>query len=72
METLNSNSRKVFFWSITVFGRSCCGTCPRSQFRANVTSECFADSASDSDRLRDGLITEIIGIAHHVHEKTVE
>jgi hypothetical protein len=33
---------------------------PRSRFRANVTSECFADSVSDSDRLRDGLFSEAI------------
>jgi hypothetical protein len=30
---------EVLFWSITVFGRSCCGICPRSRFRANDAAE---------------------------------
>ena len=27
------------FWSITLLAKSFCGTCPRSRFMANVTSE---------------------------------
>jgi len=34
---------EVWFWSITLLVRSGSGKCPRSRFRANVTSECSAD-----------------------------
>src|ERR1039457_6781878 len=34
---------EVCFWSITVLVRSRCGTCPRSRFRANVTSERYSE-----------------------------
>ena len=48
VEVGSPNSPEVGFWSITL-ARSFCGTCPRSRFRANVTSECCSEPVDSEE-----------------------
>ena len=59
VDVASGSCPEVRFWSITEFGRYCCGTCPRSRFLGSFTDHFDGLPTSRSCGLGSGLPTTL-------------